>query len=405
MTTIENIVTLEDVTSRIGDGLHGTPNYDENGDYYFINGNNLSNGKIVIKSDTKRISREEYNKIKKDLSSRTILLAINGTIGNLAFYNGEKIALGKSACYLNVKEDIEIKYIRYLLEHDDFQKYAIAFATGATIKNLGLKAVRDYKFILPPLPTQRKIASILSAYDDLIENNLKRIKLLEEIAQRTYEEWFVKFCINGEQLPIDEKTGLPLGWSFIEFQDIGQIVTGKTPSTTNQSFYSGDIPFVKTPDMSDHPYVLTTNQYLSELGANTQKNKFISKNSLMISCIGTVGVVALASQLCQTNQQINTIVFKEPVFTYYVYCFAKGIKPLLEALGSNGATMANVNKGKFEKIIIAYPHLKLIEEFHSLCKPLFDLILNLQKQNQELKESRDILLPKLMNGTIKVSES
>ncbi len=398
----KNIVKLEEITTRIGDGLHGTPKYDEHGEFYFINGNNLSNGKIDIKQETKKISAFEYEKIKKSLNNRTILLAINGTIGNLGFYNGEKVALGKSACYLNIKEDVEKLYIRYVLEHDDFQKYAIAFATGATIKNLGLKAVRDYKFNLPPLPTQRKIASILSAYDDLIENNLKRIKLLEEIAQRTYEEWFVKFRINGKQLKINKESGLPEGWEKKEFQFFGEIITGKTPSTLNEEFFNGDVPFVKTPDMSGFPYVLDTTQKLSELGANTQKKKFIPKNSLMISCIGSAGVYALASKNCQTNQQINSISFYEECYPFYFYCIAKTLKPILEGLGSNGATMTNVNKGKFEKMTAPYPTKKLLVDFHELVKSNFESILNLQKQNHLLKESRDILLPRLMSGVVEV---
>jgi len=95
-------------------------------------------------------------------------------------YRNEPIALGKSACYINIGNKAERHFIKYILESRDFQTYAQDFATGSTIKNLGLKAIRNYSFNLPPLPTQRRIASILSAYDDLIEVNVKRIRLLEE---------------------------------------------------------------------------------------------------------------------------------------------------------------------------------------------------------------------------------
>lgn len=168
---------------------------------------------------------------------------------------------------------------------------------------------------------------------------------------------------------------------------------------------NGNIPFVKTPDMSGFPYVIETVQKLSELGANTQKKKFIPKNSLMISCIGSAGIYALASMDCQTNQQINSIVFYQDYYTYYFYCLAKSLKPLLEGLGSNGATMTNVNKGKFEKIKAIYPTKERLIEFHTLIKNNFEIILNLQKQNKLLKEARDILLPRLMNRTIEVKET
>jgi|SRR5690606_4507357 len=160
-------VKLKEISTKIGDGLHGTPKYDENGSYFFINGNNLNNGSILIKEDTKRIDEKVYNKIKKELNDRTILIGINGTLGNIGLYKGERIALGKSACYINLVLDVDKNYIRYVFEGQHFQNYAYLFATGSTIKNLGLKAIRNYKINLPPLKTQRKIASILSAHDDL----------------------------------------------------------------------------------------------------------------------------------------------------------------------------------------------------------------------------------------------
>ncbi|MCO5266964.1 MAG: restriction endonuclease subunit S, partial [Lentimicrobium sp.] len=208
-------VSLESISTRIGDGLHGTPKYDDNGEFHFINGNNLSEGKILIKEDTKRISSIEYDKIKKDLSDKTVLVAINGTLGNVGLYRDEPVALGKSACYINVNDKAEKLFVRYVLENHDFQRYAIDFATGSTIKNLGLKAVRDYSFNLPPLPTQRKIASILSAYDDLLENNLKRIKLLEEKAQLHYKIEFGEFQFGDK-----EPQNLPNGWAIKTIGDI-----------------------------------------------------------------------------------------------------------------------------------------------------------------------------------------
>lgn len=394
---------LEDVTTKIGDGLHGTPKYNDNGDYYFINGNNFIQGKVQIKQETKRIDYDEYLKIKKELNQQTLFVAINGTLGNIAKYNDENIALGKSACYLNVKEDVCRDFIRYVLEDEKFQRYAQLFATGATIKNLGLKAVREYSFELPPLPTQKRIASILSTYDDLIENNLKRIKLLEETAQNIYKEWFVNFRFpNYENTPFNEETGLPVGWEKSIISKFGTVITGKTPSTTNENFYGGKIPFIKTPDMHDVPYVLETSIHLTNEGAESQNNKFLPKNSVMVSCIGTAGVVSLTSENSQTNQQINSVKFNEEYKSFYFYCFAKGLKPLLEGLGSNGATMVNVNKSKFENIEIVYPNQTLLINFHQLVSPIFRQILVLQENNQKLKEARDILLPRLMNRTIEV---
>jgi type I restriction enzyme S subunit len=163
-------ICLNDAVSKLGDGLHGTPKYDERGEYYFINGNNLSNGEIVFK-DAKSVSRSEYEKYRKDLNDRTILVSINGTLGNVAVYNREKCILGKSACYFNVRDDFDNDFIRYVVSTSNFQEYIRRFANGTTIKNVSLKVMRDYTFECPDLPIQRAIAATLRALDDKIAVN------------------------------------------------------------------------------------------------------------------------------------------------------------------------------------------------------------------------------------------
>ena len=98
-------VRLKSIVSILGDGIHGTPNYDSQGKYYFINGNNLSKNKIIIKEKTEKVNEIEYQKYKKELNSKTILVSINGTIGNVGHYNGEPVILGKSACFFNLIDD------------------------------------------------------------------------------------------------------------------------------------------------------------------------------------------------------------------------------------------------------------------------------------------------------------
>ncbi|MFI3254172.1 MAG: restriction endonuclease subunit S [Eubacteriales bacterium] len=172
---------LELLSTKIGDGLHGTPAYDESGKYYFVNGNNLNKTEILIKNDTKRINDVEYNKIKKELNTNTVFLSINGTLGNTAFYNNEPIALGKSACYINVSNRLSKFFLRYLFETNSFINYANTVATGSTIKNLSLKSVRNLEIHLPTLPEQEEIVRIL---DDILgkESEAKELlNLLEKI--------------------------------------------------------------------------------------------------------------------------------------------------------------------------------------------------------------------------------
>lgn len=150
-------VRLSEIISVLGDGIHGTPVFDEMGDYYFVNGNNLAKGHIVFKADTKKVSFDEYEKHKKPLDENTILISINGTIGNYAFYAGEPIILGKSACYFSVLTGVDKEYVRHLINTKFFMDYAVKEATQTTIKNVSLKAMRMLPVPLPPLAEQKRI--------------------------------------------------------------------------------------------------------------------------------------------------------------------------------------------------------------------------------------------------------
>ena len=152
-------VRLGEIVSLLGDGIHGTPDYDDSGEFFFINGNNLSDGIIEIKGNTKRVSLQEYRKHKKDLNERTVLVSINGTIGNVGFYDREKVILGKSACYFNLLEKIDKYYIKRVINSIYFLKYTLIFATGSTIKNVSLKSMRDFPVPLPPLAEQHRIVA------------------------------------------------------------------------------------------------------------------------------------------------------------------------------------------------------------------------------------------------------
>jgi type I restriction enzyme S subunit len=301
--------------------------------------------------------------------------------------------------------DADLFFVYKLFNTQMVRQQISGSASGAKVKHTAPERIYKCKVHLPPIQIQQKIAVILSAYDNLIENNLKRIKLLEEMAQITYEEWFVRLKFPGyETASIDSETALPTGWARKQIRSIGKVITGKTPSTENENNFGSDIPFIKTPDMAGVPYVSRTEQYLSKAGADSQKGKYLPKNSLIISCIGSAGIYALTAIASQTNQQINAIVFNNEKYTFYMYAHAKYLKPLLEALGSNGATMTNVNKSKFEQITVVMPTDELLIKFHERFKKNFESILLLLKQNQLLKEARDILLPRLMTGMIDVEQ-
>ena len=296
----------------------------------------------------------------------------------------------------------DINYVYYFLSQEQI-KIALASKAGGAANQANISP-SDIKKLIIPLPSieiQRRIADILSAYDDFIENNRKQIKLLEEAAQRLYKEWFVDLRFPGhEHTKIVD--GVPEGWRIRAVSDFGEVITGKTPSTSRLEYYDGNIPFVTIPDMHNTIYPLSTEKCLSEQGANTQKNKFLPPCSVMVSCIATVGLVNIASEWCQTNQQINSVILGDKKDLYFFYFAMKRIKSLLDGVGSNGATMTNVNKTKFESIKILYPGYYLTNCFFEFSMPIFQKILVLSKENQSLQKARDRLLPKLMSGEVEV---
>lgn len=199
-------VRLKSLVSVLGDGIHGTPEYDITGSYYFINGNNLSNNKIVIKADTKKVNEKEYQTYKKELNDKTILVSINGTIGNVGHYNGEPVILGKSACYYNLL-DIRLKsYITMLMYTDYFLKYAVENATGSTIKNVSLAVMNDFLVPFPPVAEQHRIVAKIEELLPKIEEYGKAQdalnKLNEELPERLKKS-ILQEAIEGRLVPQD----------------------------------------------------------------------------------------------------------------------------------------------------------------------------------------------------------
>lgn len=292
-----------------------------------------------------------------------------------------------------------VKFVKYAF--DILQRDCKKISQGTAQDNLSWKKLSTIKFPAPDIEVQDRIVNILSVYDDLIENNQKQIKLLEEAAQRLYKEWFVDLRFPGyEDVKIVD--GVPEGWKKQKISDLGEIVTGKTPSTAKEQYYGGNIPFVKIPDMHNCVYPIVTEATLTTEGANKQKNKFIPKNGIMVSCIATVGLVNIAIEPCQTNQQINSIVLNDEQDLYYTYFTMKRLKALLEGVGSNGATMTNVNKTKFGNLEVLYPSNNLRKDYFDYCKPIFEKIYALSISVRKLSQARDSLLPKLMSGEIEV---
>jgi len=205
---------LSDVCSEIGDGLHSAPVYDENGKYYFINGNNLVNSKIIVnETETKRVSEETFKKNNKNLDDTTILLSINGTIGNLAYYNDEMVMLGKSAAYLKVM-NIEKKFLYTSLQTSNTINSFMSSLTGTTIKNLGLEAIKKTQIFMPCEKEQTAIGKYFQNLDNLITLHQRKYESLVNIKKAMLEKMFPK---NEEVVPELRFAGFTDTWEQRKF--------------------------------------------------------------------------------------------------------------------------------------------------------------------------------------------
>lgn len=241
--------TFEKITTHIGDGLHGTPIYSLNGDYFFVNGNNLSGGKVVVTGETKTVDYAEFDKYRKPLNKRSILLSINGTIGNLALFNDEKILLGKSVAFINIRQGICIKFIYYALQTDFLRNQFLDGLTGSTINNLSLTIIRNTSVPLPSTEAeQRAISTALSDMDALLFKLDQLIAKKRDLKQATMQQ-----LLTGQiRLP-----GFSGDWEIKRLGDIGNCLRGVT--------YKGDS------DLKPHD----TEQTKRLLRSNNVKNSAI----------------------------------------------------------------------------------------------------------------------------------
>ena len=294
-------------------------------------------------------------------------------------------------------------YLRYIIGSSLFKNYIDTIITGINVPHISGKQIGSFQFELPNIERQKKIAAILSAYDDLIDVNKKRIQLLESMAEELYKEWFVRFRFPNWQNTEFEK-GVPSDWNEVSLNDLGKIVTGKTPSLTVSEYHDGEYPFYKTPDMHNKVFVFDTEDSLTEYGLSSQKSQIIEENSIMVTCIGTGGVTAISTKRGCTNQQINSISLYDKDLLYWTFLTIRNLKPQIELFGATGTTMTNLSKGKFGRLLILKPSLSLIKEYQNIVEPIFDQIKNLGLINANLVKQKDALLPRLISGKLSVDD-
>ena len=299
------------------------------------------------------------------------------------------------------------RYLFHVLSNDIYEKVLYGLGLGAGQPNVSAKEIGALEIPFPPLPTQRKIAAILSAYDDLIENNLRRIKILEEMAQNLYREWFVKLRFPGhEQVRfVDSALGrIPEGWEMTDFGELYITSSGGTPRREVAEYYGGNHPWIKTRELNDG-FVLETEEKLTDLGLKKSSAKIFPDNTVILAIYGaTIGKLGILSMPSATNQACVAILPRKNGFgRAFAFIFLRENREKLIGLGQ-GAAQQNISQVVLKKIPVLRPPVTIMQKFSIFAEPLFDSIRNLQCKNATLRRTRDLLLPKLISGEVDVSE-
>ena len=289
--------------------------------------------------------------------------------------------------------------VRFLGLHET-RSYLTQHAIGATMPNLNQRILSSVPVVLPPRELQERIIGVISAYDDLIENNRRRIQLLEQAARLLYKEWFVHLRFPGHE-HIKIKDGMPDGWEKKSALDIMDVMSGGTPKVSVSNYWGGEIPFFTSKDTTDYAYVFSTEKTLTGEGLNNCNSRLYPKNTIFITARGTVGKINLAQTDMAMNQSCYALIAKPPLNQQFLY-FA--LSESVEQFRSRavGAIFDAVIRDTFKLIHFSVPTGRLITKFVGVTSPTLRQIDVLSTQLRKLVQARSIILQRLMSGEVVV---
>ena len=396
------MINLEDVCEFIVDCPHSTAK-DEGEGFPLIRTPNIGKGRLLL-DGVHRVSEDVYNKrnARAVPQDDDLIFAREAPAGNVAIVkNGEKVCLGQRTVLLRPnKELVNPNFLTYFLLAPEQQYGLLGTANGATVSHVNIPTIRGLKINLPPLQVQSRIAEIISSYDDLIENNQKQIKLLEEAAQRLYKEWFVDLRFPGhENTKIVD--GIPEGWEVCKFSEIASIMSGGTPKTEVKEYYEGDIPFYTPKDSDGSFFVFDTITHISEAGLEHCNSQYYPEGTVIITARGTVGKTTILAVPMAMNQSCYALKCDELNSPYYLFFSLNKEVDSLKTM-ANGGVFNTIIVKTFDSISLTIPTQKVLSAFNAVVSSIMQQIKAKMKQNIHLAEARDRLLPKLMSGEIEV---
>lgn len=332
-----------------------------------------------------------------------LLFCVRGsTTGKMNFSN-QKYAIGRGIGAFKGINGYSTKYIKYLI--DFYLDRLLSITTGSTFPNLSKKDLLEFNIISCNSETANEIASILSAIDDKIENNLAINKTLEEMAMALYKHWFVDFGPFQEGEFVESDLGrIPKGWEVKKIGEVIETLGGGTPSTTTKEYWEdGDILWYSPTDLTreNSLFSFDTAKKITALGLQKSSAKMFPANSLLMSSRATIGLLTINTREACTNQGFITMLPNDKLTIYQLYFWVKYNMDLIISK-ANGSTFKEISKSNFRDLEIVVPNS--IDNYIEQSKDIFEQIKNNTSENQTLTQLRDTLLPKLISGEVRLKE-
>ena len=397
-------VKLKDCCLSIADGDHQAPPKADTGIPFVTISNIVEN--CFDFSNTMFVPESYYKALddKRRVQEGDILYSVVGSFGiPVLIKDNTKFVFQRHIAILRPNANkIDSRFLYYSMLSRDFYAKADSVAVGAAQRTISLNALRNLEINIPALSFQRRISSILSAYDDLIENNKKQIKLLEEAAQRLYKEWFVDLRFPGhENVPVVD--GVPEGWERKRIKEVVATTSGGTPSRGHAEYYrDGSFFWIKTKELDDG-FIFETEELISEEAVNKSSAKILKTGSIILAMYGaTIGKLGITTTEMTCNQAC--CVFDMSTFkngTEFLFCWLLEHRNFLIHQGK-GAAQPNLSQEMIKNFEIILPDIQILEKFSSITSELFALKSSFQKKILLLKSKRDAILPKLTSGEIEV---
>ena len=345
---------------------------------------------------------QESEQERYELKYGDLVICEGGEPGRCAIWKEQipNMKIQKALHRVRVHDCLDYRYLFYWFLLAGKTGELDQYFTGATIKHMPGQKLKEVVIDKPPLEIQHRIADILSAYDDLIGNNQKQIKLLEEAAQRLYKEWFVDLNFPGhENTKIVD--GVPEGWSVYPFSSKVDIMSGGTPKTSIPDYYNGKIPFYTPKDSDGAFFAYKTQINITEDGLKNCNSRLYPPKTVIITARGTVGKTTILAVPMAMNQSCYALKMKENDAPYYLFFALNNEIKALQTMANGGVFNTIIGK-TFDSINIQIPKDPLIYGFEKTVRPFMEQIKNKLQANSKLVEARDRLLPKLMSGEVKV---